>query len=542
MNKLLQWPSARQWVLIAGLAALLLPVTIIIYNVLHVTQGIWAYPLDDSFIHLAVAKSLAFHGVWGIDGQTFSSASSSPLYTLLLATGLKTAGNHFLLPFIINITAALAFVILLQQWLRKQNISLTRQVIVLLVTVMLIPLPVLVLFGMEHTLQLLFCFLFVYRFGEAMEKMTRQAPGKEALPWQVYLYGLLLCSTRYEGVFLVMTAALLLLLRRRWLVAIQLGLVSTLPILVFGFYSLWQGGYFIPNSVLLKSNAPPPTVGNLLYFVIEELPNRLYLGHGSMGGAAVQGLLILLPLASWLFATPLKQAAQYRYILLVLTGGLLLHLLLATTVLHPIRYEAYLVGCSLPVLGVLAARYGAGLLMAHGRSQRGVFILLLLLLLFPLLPRAKKGFDIIQQACINIYEQQYQMGRFLQKYYCHEHAASGDIGAIAYFTAGNILDLEGLANNEVLRSRRSGYWGPRFLDWMCRKDSVKLAIVFDRSYSPLLRNQWKKVASWQIPNNVICYSDIVSFYAVDSTLAPGLKANLQAYQSVLPREVMVKYY
>ena len=41
------------------------------------------YPLDDSYIHLALARTLATSGVWGIDAQHPAAASSSPLWTVL---------------------------------------------------------------------------------------------------------------------------------------------------------------------------------------------------------------------------------------------------------------------------------------------------------------------------------------------------------------------------------------------------------------------------------------------------------------------------
>ena len=54
-------------------------------SVLKLTGGITMYPLDDTFIHMQIAKNLAFHHTWGIVPGEFASASSSLLYTLILA-------------------------------------------------------------------------------------------------------------------------------------------------------------------------------------------------------------------------------------------------------------------------------------------------------------------------------------------------------------------------------------------------------------------------------------------------------------------------
>ena len=40
------------------------------------------------------------------------------------------------------------------------------------------------------------------------------------------------------------------------------------------------------------------------------------------------------------------------------------------------------------------------------------------------------------------------------------------------------------------------------------------AIVYDSWFDSSLLNKWKKVATWQIQNNVICGDATVSFYAV----------------------------
>ena len=56
-----------------------------IYLWINATHGSFTYALDDAYIHLAIGKNLAEHGIWGVTKYEFSSASSSPLWTLLLA-------------------------------------------------------------------------------------------------------------------------------------------------------------------------------------------------------------------------------------------------------------------------------------------------------------------------------------------------------------------------------------------------------------------------------------------------------------------------
>src|SRR6185312_4963120 len=143
-------------VLIISLLSLLLPVAWIEFRVLQYTHGTIAYPLDDTFIHMVVAKNLAFQHYWGVSGHAFASTSSSPFYTLLLAAVFLVFGAHTVYPLILNILAGSAVLLLMHRWLKRQGLSTAAQLIILLLVNFLTPLPLLVISGMEHSFQLLF--------------------------------------------------------------------------------------------------------------------------------------------------------------------------------------------------------------------------------------------------------------------------------------------------------------------------------------------------------------------------------------------------
>ena len=69
--------------LVAGLALVVLVSQILLG--MRLTEGHWVYTLDDAYIHLAMARTLALDGVWGVALHAFAACSSSPLWTLLLA-------------------------------------------------------------------------------------------------------------------------------------------------------------------------------------------------------------------------------------------------------------------------------------------------------------------------------------------------------------------------------------------------------------------------------------------------------------------------
>jgi hypothetical protein len=225
----------------------------------------------------------------------------------------------------------------------------------------------------------------------------------------------------------------------------------------------------------------------------------------------------------------------------ILTACTILHLSFASTG-WLYRYEAYLMLNTTVILGVLLYKYGRELVQQTTWAARAILLTLAFFLFFPALLRSTAAYTKTAQACVNIYEQQYQMGLFLRKYYEKEAVAANDIGAISYFSRGNNLDLWGLGNIEVARSRKGNYWTPEFLDSLCRKRNVRIAIVFDSWFSDSLLSRWKKVATWQIPNNVICGDDTVSFYAVGQGEEDPLRKDLEAFSRELPADVRVKIF
>jgi hypothetical protein len=520
-------------VLWLAIGIFVLPIVWVLYSVLGFTHGVFTYPVDDTFIHLAIADNIANFHTWGISPHGFVSASSSVLYPLLLATCIKLFGVHAVIPFILNLIAGLVFLITLHKWLIRQLLSPVAQLCVLLAVIVLTPLPVIVLTGMEHTLQILFCFLFVFKFSDALEKKT--------IPWTIYLYGFLLTGIRYEGIMLIGLACLLLLFQRKLWTAVKLGFISLLPILIFGIYALAHGSYFFPNSVLIKSGAPPLTFDGLYNFFTSEMFDKLSLSLVAYITAATQRMLILLLITYLLFRTNLNKHLTYKYILFLLTGAVLLHLFLTGHCRFP-RYEAYLIADGSIIVGVVFLRFGKPLFDSLNRNTWWIAVGFALLLAIPILMRSKDAFLLTQPASINIYQQQYQMGKFIGKYYHDTPIAFNDIGAVSYFTKGNNLDLWGLGNLAVTKSMKGHYYSTTFLDQLSKKDSVQVAVLFENFFPPQLLKKWTKVASWQVLNNVICADDSVSFYAINPAQRVSLQQNLRAYQSSLPPGIIVRYY
>jgi len=147
---------------------------------------------------------------------------------------------------ILNLVFAVLVLVLVDRLTGRHGLSQWMRFAVLVGLVMLVPLPAVLFTGQEHVLQVLLSIAFVWAAAETLTEKQR--------PWRVVALGLLLTATRYEGMFLVLLVAGLLVARRRARAGLAVVGAGLLPIVAYGVVSVAKGWYFLPNSVLMKSH------------------------------------------------------------------------------------------------------------------------------------------------------------------------------------------------------------------------------------------------------------------------------------------------
>ena len=190
----------------------------------------------------------------------------------------------------------------------------------------------------------------------------------------------------------------------------------------------------------------------------------------------------------------------------------------------------------------IISKYGKEFIREHSGLPLLLTTILLFAIGFPFVLRSMAAYTKAKQACYNIYEQQFQMARFIRENYDGKPIAANDIGALSYYTESPVVDLWGLGSIEVARGKKERRWTPEFLADLVKRKQVKVAIVYDEWFDPTLLANWKKVATWQIVNNVICGGEVVTFYATELEGGTELKKKLVGYQTNLPSDVKVFYY
>ncbi|MEP6682724.1 MAG: hypothetical protein ABJA35_05660, partial [Parafilimonas sp.] len=398
-------------VLFLSVCALIIPIVLIELNVLHFTNGILIYPLDDTYIHMSIAKNLALHNNWGISANEFQSASSSILYTLLLSGLFKLFSVNILIPFIINLIAGIILLFVIQHRLQKENISFFSQFIILLLVIFFTPLPIIIISGMEHTLQCLFSFLFIFTFCDWIGNENTLSK-KVKLPTSLFFYGIAICSLRYEGLFIIAVACCTLLYYKKIIPAFVLGFISVLPLIIFGIFSILKGSYFLPNSVLLKSSPVEVSGNGFTNYISNILIDKLTLAKTGITALATQRLLLILPLVYLMFSQQIKNIISFKLITIFLVVCTLLQLSFAATGWF-YRYEAYLILCSTVFASILLAKYFREWRLREKKMLLPIMLFVAIILVFPLILRSTAAYSKASQACINIYEQQYQMANFV---------------------------------------------------------------------------------------------------------------------------------
>ena len=516
----------KHWPIIAALGIFWATIVVILVLSARQNQGHFIYALDDSYIHMSMAKNFAQHGVWGINKSEFTSSSSALLWTLLLSLIYFFIGLNEFAPFILSLIFGTLLLITVYLLLRKYSLPPLFIFIILFAIVFFAPLPILVFSGLEHILHALLTVLFV-----SLSAKILSAEKTASKDYMILLAAApFLTMARYEGLFLVFIVCLLFVVRKRFVHSILLGGLAIIPMAIYGVISIMKGWYFLPNSVLLKGNVPSFSIIGMSKFV------HLF-----------QHIPILLSAALFLFILQYgKQKTFWKDTLIMLAAFIattLFHLLFARVGGLP-RYDAYLVVLALFTIASGMREYlPKRVSIVFNKSFVTKYAAIALLTFVMILPLAGRGvlYTIITpQATTNIYEQQYQMGLFLNKFFQGESVAANDIGAINYLSDIKCLDLWGLGSLEVAKLIIHGKYDTQEIYDLARQKKVKIAVVYDHWFKAYggLPPAWIKVGEWKISNNVICGGDIVSFYAVSPFEADTLSKDLKIFSSYLPKDVL----
>ena len=500
------------------------------------TAGVVSYPVDDAFIHLAIAKRLALEGVFAVSGHEFTGASSSIGWPLVLALVIKVVGAHAYLPLAVNVAfgIALPFVVDRAALRLVPDIGIVARLIVGLGVVVLTPMPTVIVLGMEHTAHIVAHIAFVTAAVLWLPDPAEDAPTNLRATLRVAALAAFVTLWRYEGIFPIFLVCLLAGYRRRWRSATIIGGAGAVPILAFGLYSKAHGSLFLPVPVVLKGR----------HFDWHKLGDVL--GVDLMDRFGTEAPVLVIAVACAILGLGLVLRSEVWT-----PRGLALTTTLAVVFFHVelaslgwfYRYESYLLASGIAFAGIAFASFVPSraelVALVRRGSPKVVFATCALLLLaMPLRRRAVLANDDTPAACRNIYEQQIQSARFLARF-GDGPVAINDIGAVAWLGDEPIVDLVGLANLPVARAKGLKLDQPLRVEDIERfTPGVKVAIVYDEWFKDTLPPSWLRVGRWRIEGNKSCAFPIVSIYATEPASYPTVIEALRRFAPELPRRVV----
>ena len=509
-------------------------VAYIVAAALKLNDSILIYARDDTYIHMSIAKHLVLHHVWGVTPYAFVSASSSPLWTSILAASYWLFGVGDKAPLVLSLLSAIALLILIDKLLRRARLTESEITVVLFAVVFAMPMPYLVLDAMEPALHTIFTIAFLYCASELLSAQRNRYRDAIVLA----ILAPLLVAARFEGLFLLTLTAALFVIRRRYLYAILLLGLGAIPVAIVGIPSMIHGGWILPNSVMLKGNWPSGTV----------LASVLHLAFGAMVNfvwSKVVCLIALLTIAALFLSADRKNQWNVPRVRLALFLGILFAHLTFAHVGRPFRYEAYLVVTGIFVLASCLKEPWCEHLIARLRnlSRRSAFASaaiasLMLLVSLPLAGRGLSGLLLADRASHNCFEQQYQMARFARRFYEGQALVLNDIGFVTYLADIKLIDVVGLGTTEVARGRAR--YDVNALERISYNQGAKIAMVYP-SWLPGVPNQWTKVGEWEVDDiRIALGARIVVFFATNPAEAEPLRGHLEQFDRELPAEVSAR--
>lgn len=473
------------------------------------------YTLDDAYIHLALAERIAA-GTYGINAGEFAAPASSIVWPFILSL---FSGRAFmvLVPCVLNLAAALGTLKVMarvtHQAVRADPGTSTRWVAAFIT--LLIPatnLVPLAFTGMEHSLQQLLAVMIVA--GLIEEATTAQAPS------YLWVAVVAIPLVRYDSLALSVPALAYLLQRRHLRGSVIAAAVLLGALGSFSWFLKSHGLGFLPTSVMAKSDLMRTSgsvhallLGLYVNLVLNPQGNILLLGCVLLMGTALNS----------------RRSPQDRGLAAAIAAALLLHLTFGRVGAY-FRYESYLSAAALLSLIHLHREWLRGVFRAGGALSARFAALGSLATV-----SVGYGFALLSTplAANNIYDQQYQMHRFVVDYF-KGPVAVNDLGWVSFQNPRYVLDFWGLGSAQAQQARMSdpsGLWMER----LCREHGVDLILIYD-DWFPNHPASWIRLGSLKLLRPKITPSSAqVEFYARDITSVARARLALTDFARSLPQ-------
>ena len=506
-----------------NIALLLSIILILLASILTLNDGLLVYVLDDTYIHLALAENIK-QGHYGVNLNEVSSPSSSILWPFILAP----FSSYVYSPFVINVGAAIINVILFIKILdvstditnnRIRNIIFSIFTAMFIVATNVISL---VFVGMEHSMQVMFVLMIIYGLIIEIEKGE--------VKWWLLVAIIMAPLIRYDTTA-VSLAAIMYLLIRGYFKPVALTVVP-LILLVGGFAIFLRslGLDLIPDSIIMKGVVGAISIAHEESTSIQTIINTLIenLIYSLDYRQSVIMSIGLLMLVYYVFSVNEVKRKQLAVVAIVAT---LVHFVAGGWGWYH-RYEIYILTFEFVIILYLFWPFIAKYLFASNRINYNLIIVF-----FGVIAISSASYLYstvnIPLASNNIYENHYQLHRFVVDYY-KKPVAVNDLGYVSYKNDNYILDVLGLGSHAVVEHRRNADNPEEWIKNLLEKDNVELIMSFP-FWLDEFSGKWIKVGELHLGKKAfIVPSSRVDFYAINQKAYEEIVEQLTRFKETLP--------
>ncbi len=423
--------------------------------------GAFEYPLDDPYIHMAIAEQMRAGG-YGVNPGEYAAAASSPLFPILMLPFAGEAAQRYL-PLFWNVVGLLAAAWLWGRILWQAGYGTGPIGLVLAAAGPLALHMVGVAHtGMEHALHV--------AAGLAIVSGLIGFLDTGRIGWLLVLGILFSPLLRFEGLALAILAAAAVMLRGRMGQGIRLFVLAVAPVAAFGVFLTSLGLDPVPSSVSAKLALPDEPSNGVTGFLAGRL--------ASFSGVQQTIMLAFLAVIAILLLVPEIRRSNRALLLLAVGGAGVAHMLFGRFGWMD-RYEIY-------ALVFLAAGTFAAALT---RDSRRYVLLPLVALVLAGLHYPPRVIRLYITSADAVHVQQAQMGRFA-KDYLQEPVAVNDLGHVAWANPNYVLDLWGLASHEARRLRLEAP-APGWVDALADAQGVRFAMIYAHWFpAEVLAEDW----------------------------------------------------
>jgi hypothetical protein len=509
----------------------------------HATGGRIVYVIDDPAIHLSIAGMLLHHSTWGVQPGVYQSASSSPVWDLLLAGSMWITRTRDILPWLLNLLAGfwLIWAIGSRQQVLRPRLAAPLGVLATgaLVTVVLF-MPSLTMAGMEDL-------LYGAMVVQLVAWMHDRAIGRNTLTptWAPYVLASLAVVTRFETIWVVAGIGLGYLIDgwiryrqdhgafvERLRTVFWLGLATAAPVAAYAVLNRAMGQGFLPSSVLAKT-----IIAGQHHATLESgLSPQLFISH--VNADPLVAVLLVAAIAYLVAASPPSRQSIVPAVTLIVA-------ILAHTVFDQYgyfeRYQAYLIA-----IGVYFVLSAAGERMPERtnavalKPDRTKAVAVVILAALIITPTKWNLLFLTPTSADNTYQQRYQAALFVHRYYPARPIATSELGYISLLHQGPITDLLGLGDYEVLERRKNGTDDQAFYASLARRRKFPIVIDYPITLGASVNRTpttWFLVASWDLKERAVTAFESLQFWATSPAAAFELRADLVDNAERLPNHI-----